>query len=160
LVVIVGENGSGKSTIIKLLNRLYDVDSGEILVDGIPIKNYRLPDLRKVQAMLSQDHALYPLSLAENIGLGNPDCVNDMKMILEAATAGGASEVIKKLNDGVETVLYPIPTAYGDQVDQHENLQKILANLEQRAEVSGRCLAIFSLRTVLPLSKVERSNAL
>ncbi|KAJ7881141.1 P-loop containing nucleoside triphosphate hydrolase protein [Mycena olivaceomarginata] len=137
LVVIVGENGSGKSTIIKLLNRLYDVDSGEILVDGIPIKNYRLPDLRKVQAMLSQDHALYPLSLAENIGLGNPDCVNDMKMILEAATAGGASEVIKKLNDGVETVLYPIPTAYGDQVDQHENLQKILADLEQRAEVSG-----------------------
>ncbi|KAJ7789192.1 P-loop containing nucleoside triphosphate hydrolase protein [Mycena olivaceomarginata] len=125
LVVIVGENGSGKSTIIKLLNRLYDVDSGEILVDGIPIKNYRLPDLRKVQAMLSQDHALYPLSLAENIGLGNPDCVNDMKMILEAATAGGASEVIKKLNDGVETV------------DQHENLQKILADLEQRAEVSG-----------------------
>jgi ABC-type multidrug transport system fused ATPase/permease subunit len=103
LVVIVGANGSGKSTIIKLLNRLYDVDSGEILVDGIPIKNYRLSDLRKVQAVLSHDLRLYPLSLAENIGLGNPDRFDNMEMILEAAEAGGASEVIEKLENGVQT---------------------------------------------------------
>ncbi|KAF7375308.1 Lipid A export ATP-binding/permease protein MsbA [Mycena sanguinolenta] len=107
LVVVVGANGSGKSTIIKLLNRLYDVDSGEILVDGIPIQNYRLSDLREVQAMLCQDHKLFPLSIAENIGLGNPDRMNDLEMVQNAAEAGGASEVIKKLKDGVQAVLLP-----------------------------------------------------
>ncbi|KAJ6528479.1 P-loop containing nucleoside triphosphate hydrolase protein [Mycena capillaripes] len=81
LVVIVGANGSGKTTLIKLLNRLYDVDLGEILVDGLPIKNY------------------------QNIGLGNPDRINDMEMILQAAESGGASEVIKKLSDGLQTEL-------------------------------------------------------
>ncbi|KAJ7811120.1 P-loop containing nucleoside triphosphate hydrolase protein [Mycena leptocephala] len=137
LVVIVGANGSGKSTIIKLLNRLYDVDSGEILVDGIPIKNYRLSDLRKVQALLSQDHKLYPLTLAENIGLGNPERITDMEMVLQAADAGGASEVIKKLNDGVQTVLYPVQTAHGSQLEKYKKLQAILESLEQHAEVSG-----------------------
>ncbi|KAF8206948.1 P-loop containing nucleoside triphosphate hydrolase protein, partial [Mycena galopus ATCC 62051] len=137
LVVVVGANGSGKSTIIKLLNRLYDVDSGEILVDGIPIRNYRLSDLRKVQAMLCQDHQLYPLSLAENIGLGNPERVHDMEMVMEAASAGGATEVIKKLNDGVQTVLSPLRTASGHHIEDNEKLKSILENLEQHAEVSG-----------------------
>ncbi|KAK7055673.1 P-loop containing nucleoside triphosphate hydrolase protein [Favolaschia claudopus] len=137
LVVIVGANGSGKSTIIKLLNRLYDVDAGEILVDGLPMKNYKLADLRKAQALLSQDHQLFPLSLAENIGLGDPDRVNDMKLVLEAAEAGGASEVIKKMNDGIQTVLYPVTTAYGTQLEKYPKLQSILENLEQQAEVSG-----------------------
>ncbi|KAJ6556425.1 P-loop containing nucleoside triphosphate hydrolase protein [Mycena capillaripes] len=137
LVVIVGANGSGKSTIIKLLNRLYDVDSGEILVDGIPIKNYRLSDLRKVQAVLSQDLRLYPLSLAENIGLGNPDRFDNMEMILEAAEAGGASEVIEKLENGVQTTLNPVQTAWSNQTDKYKKLQTILEKLEQEAKVSG-----------------------
>lgn len=147
LVVIVGANGSGKSTIIKLLNRLYDVDSGEILVDGIPIKNYRLSDLRKVQALLSQDHKLYPLTLAENIGLGNPERITDMEMVLQAADAGGASEVIKKLNDGVQTVLYPVQTAHGSQLEKYKKLQAILESLEQHAEVSGRSFELFLVRS-------------
>ncbi|KAJ6468271.1 P-loop containing nucleoside triphosphate hydrolase protein [Mycena sanguinolenta] len=137
LVVVVGANGSGKSTIIKLLNRLYDVDSGEILVDGIPIQNYRLSDLREVQAMLCQDHKLFPLSIAENIGLGNPDYINDMDMIQNAADAGGASEVIKKLKDGVQAVLHPVQTAVAHHIEDHEKLKSILESLEQHAEVSG-----------------------
>ncbi|KAF7375311.1 Lipid A export ATP-binding/permease protein MsbA [Mycena sanguinolenta] len=137
LVVVVGANGSGKSTIIKLLNRLYDVDSGEILVDGTPIQNYRLSDLREVQAMLCQDHKLFPLSIAENIGLGNPDRMNDLEMVLDAAEAGGASEVIKKLKDGVQAVLDPVQTATAHHIDDHKKLKLILENLEQRAEVSG-----------------------
>ncbi|KAJ7176356.1 P-loop containing nucleoside triphosphate hydrolase protein [Mycena crocata] len=139
LVVIVGANGSGKSTIIKLLNRLYDVDSGEILVDGIPIKNYRIPDLRKVQALLTQDHKLFPLTLAENIGLGNSDRVHDMEMVMKAAESGGALDVIKKLKDGVQTVLEPVKTASGSNLDKekHKKLQSILEELEKKAEVSG-----------------------
>ncbi|KAJ7089980.1 P-loop containing nucleoside triphosphate hydrolase protein, partial [Mycena epipterygia] len=139
LVVIVGANGSGKSTIIKLLNRLYDVDSGEIFLDGLPIKNYRISDLRKVQALLTQDHKLYPLTLAENIGLGNPGRIDDMEMVMQAAEFGGASEVIKKLNDGVNTVLSPVNTAYGSHLDKdkHKKLKSILEHLEKKAEVSG-----------------------
>ncbi|KAJ7352001.1 P-loop containing nucleoside triphosphate hydrolase protein [Mycena albidolilacea] len=124
LVVIVGANGSGKSTIIKLLNRLYDVDSGEIIVDGLPIKDYRIADLRKVQALLTQDHKLYPLTLAENIGLGHPDHVDNIDMILQAAESGGADGVIKRQNDGVNTVLHP-------------KLKSILDGLEKKAELSG-----------------------
>ncbi|KAJ7486905.1 P-loop containing nucleoside triphosphate hydrolase protein, partial [Mycena latifolia] len=139
LVVIVGPNGSGKSTLIKLLNRLYDVDSGEILVDGLPIKDYRLSDLRRVQASLTQDHKLYPLTLAENIGLGNPECVGDMEMVMRAAEAGGSTEVISKLNEGVQTVLAPVNTARGAHLDKdkHKKLKQILEGLEKKAEVSG-----------------------
>jgi ABC-type multidrug transport system fused ATPase/permease subunit len=83
LVLMVSANGRGNSTIIKLLNRLYDVDSGEILVDGLPIKNYRISDLRKVQGMLT--HKLYPLTLAENIGLGDPNRAGEMEKVMQAA---------------------------------------------------------------------------
>ncbi|KAJ7705717.1 P-loop containing nucleoside triphosphate hydrolase protein [Mycena metata] len=128
LVVIVGPNGSGKSSLIKLLNRLYDVDSGEILVDGIPITEYRLADLHRAQALLTQDHKLYPLTLAENI--------NDMEMVEKAAEAGGADQVISKLKDGFDTKLDPIQTAYGS-AKGHKKLESILENLEKKADVSG-----------------------
>ncbi|KAF7358426.1 Lipid A export ATP-binding/permease protein MsbA [Mycena venus] len=139
LVVIVGANGSGKSTIIKLLNRLYDVDSGEILLDKRPIKNYRIQDLRKAQALLAQDHKLYPLSLAENIGLGNPDHVDDIDMVMQAAGSGGAVEVIRRQKDGLDTVLLPVSTAHGAHLDKHKHkkLRSILEGLEKKAEVSG-----------------------
>ncbi|KAF7353971.1 Lipid A export ATP-binding/permease protein MsbA [Mycena venus] len=139
LVVIVGHNGSGKSTLIKLMNRLYDVDAGEILVDGLPIKNYRLADLRNAQALLAQDHTLYPLSLAENIGLGNVEHINDIEMVLQAVDSGDASDVITKLKDGLQTMLDPVQTAEGNRLDKekHTKLQSILENLEQKAEVSG-----------------------
>ncbi len=72
MVVIVGSNGSGKSIILKLLSRFYDPTFRleSILVDGIPISQYCLSDLRRVTATLTQDHSLFPLSLGENIGLG------------------------------------------------------------------------------------------
>lgn len=152
LVVIVGANGSGKSTIIKLLNRLYDVDSGEILVDGVPIKNYRIADLRRVQALLTQDHKLYPLTLAENIGLGDPARVEDMERVMQAAEAGGASDVIDKLNDGVQTVLSSVNTARSAHLDKdkHKKLKAILESVEKKAEVSGE--------SKLPMIAMELSH--
>ncbi|KAJ6616725.1 P-loop containing nucleoside triphosphate hydrolase protein [Mycena sp. CBHHK59/15] len=139
LVVIVGANGSGKSTIIKLLNRLYDVDAGEILLDGVPIREYRIEDLRRAQAMLTQEHKLYPLSLAENIGLGDPDRAHDMGRVAQAAEEGGAAAVIKKLSEGAETVLKPVRTAKSLNLekDKHRKLKSILEALEKDAEVSG-----------------------
>ncbi len=68
-VAIVGRNGSGKSTIIKLLLRLYDVDSGEILLDNINIKEYNVYDLRACFSTIFQDYKIYAFTIAENIML-------------------------------------------------------------------------------------------
>jgi ABC-type multidrug transport system fused ATPase/permease subunit len=140
LVVIVGANGSGKSTIIKLLTRMYDCETGEILVDGLPIQHYRLAELRRTQAMLTQDHHLYPLTLAENIGLGYPEHVDDLDMIMQAAKDGGADALLDKFKDGAQTNLEPVSTAYGYELDdeKHKALKEILEKLEKAGEVSGK----------------------
>ncbi|KAJ7453361.1 P-loop containing nucleoside triphosphate hydrolase protein [Mycena galericulata] len=139
LVVIVGANGSGKSTIIKLLTRMYDAEAGAVLIDGLPIQRYRIADLRQTQATLTQDHNLYPLTLAENIGLGYSEHVDDMEMIMQAAGDGGAKALLGKFKQGVETNLEPPTTAYGYQLDdeKHKTLKEVLSKLEKTAEVSG-----------------------
>ncbi|KAJ6494288.1 P-loop containing nucleoside triphosphate hydrolase protein [Mycena sanguinolenta] len=139
LVVIVGANGSGKSTLIKLLTRMYDAQQGTLLVDGLPISEYRMADLRRAQATLTQDHNLYPLTLAENIGLGYVEHVKDTEMIIEAARDGGAAELLGKFKDGAETMLEPIKTAFGYHLDdgKYTALKDVLAKLEKTTEVSG-----------------------
>ena len=62
--VIVGKNGSGKSTILKLITRLYDPTEGEILIDGHNLKSLKLADLRKALAVLFQDYTHFPLSVS------------------------------------------------------------------------------------------------
>ncbi|PBK79366.1 P-loop containing nucleoside triphosphate hydrolase protein [Armillaria gallica] len=94
MVVIVGSNGSGKSTILKLLSQFYDPTSApdSIQVDGIPISRYRMADLRRATATLTQDHSLFPLSLGENIALGYSE-------------RGDATNCLKNLERGKETRL-------------------------------------------------------
>ncbi|KAJ7215595.1 P-loop containing nucleoside triphosphate hydrolase protein [Mycena pura] len=141
LAVIVGANGGGKSTIIKLLARMYDVapGSGAVVIDGLPIQDYTLASLRQAYALLAQDHRLYPLPLAENIGLGYPEKVDDREMVMQAARDGGAAELLSKFKDGVETNLEPVTTAYGYQLDddKHKTLKTVLGKLEKTTEVSG-----------------------
>ncbi|KAJ7649665.1 P-loop containing nucleoside triphosphate hydrolase protein [Roridomyces roridus] len=142
LVVIVGSNGSGKSTIIKLLTRLYDATCGSILVDGQDIKDYRVADLRMAMASLTQDHHLYPLSLGENIGLGNPARVGDVEMIWDAARLGGAEGVVDKMTDGLGTVLeWPRGLQWnnvgkGNQAVDPE-LRAAVGNMKKQVAVSG-----------------------
>lgn len=139
LVVIVGPNGSGKSTIVKILNRLYDPTSGEVLVDGQPMNSYRIADLRQANADLTQDHTLYPLSIRENIGLGHPPCVTDMELITQAAKLGGAYDFISKFEQGFDTTLHPVQTAYlGHLGGTHTHpLKEIFNKLEKQVDVSG-----------------------
>ncbi|KAH9054293.1 HlyB/MsbA family ABC transporter [Lactarius vividus] len=105
LCVIVGSNGSGKSTILKLVARIFDPTEGSILIDGHDIKTLRLADLRRAMAILFQDYTHFPLSIRDNIGLGNPRLVGDGAAIEEAARLGGASELIARLPDGFDTYL-------------------------------------------------------
>ncbi|KAL9715679.1 hypothetical protein Ac2012v2_000122 [Leucoagaricus gongylophorus] len=107
LCVMIGANGSGKSTILKLIARLYDPTEGEILVDGREVCQLRLADLRRVTSVLFQDYTHFPLSIAENIGLGAPVAphATNMEYIREAAQLGGASTFVEKFPDQYGTYL-------------------------------------------------------
>jgi ABC-type sugar transport system ATPase subunit len=140
---VVGANGSGKSTLVKLLTRLYDPSSGEILLDGRDISDYQISDLRQATATLTQEHTLFPFSLAENIGLGHSSSLSDTEMITEAAKLGGAYDLITKLEKGLETILEPVQTAYQYNAteEKHPVLMKEYEKLEKSAEVSGMLLS-------------------
>lgn len=98
---IVGHTGAGKSTLANLLIRLYDVDEGEILIDGINIKDLAFRDLRNNVAIVSQETYLFAGTIAENIKYARPDASN--LEIIEAAKIAGAHEFIIKLPDSYET---------------------------------------------------------
>ncbi|KAH8996474.1 P-loop containing nucleoside triphosphate hydrolase protein [Lactarius hatsudake] len=105
LQALLGSNGSGKSTILKLVARIFDPTEGSILINGHDIKSLRLTDLRRAMAILFQDYTHFPLSIKDNIGLGNPRLAGDEAAIEEAARLGGASELIARLPDGFDTYL-------------------------------------------------------
>lgn len=105
LCVIVGFNGSGKSTILKLVARIYDVTEGTIRINGRDIREVKLDDLRRSTAVLFQDYTLFPLSIKDNIALGNPEHATDLKLIEEAARLGGADTVIEHLPERWDTYL-------------------------------------------------------
>ena len=139
LVVIVGANGSGKSTIVRILSRLYDPTSGQVLIDGHPTGDYRINDLRRATVILSQDTSLYPLTLAENIGLGYPAFSSNKDMIIEAAKEGGAFEFTQKLNKGLDTVLVPQIESFIINLrrDKTHPLYKEMQSLGKKIDVSG-----------------------
>ncbi|KAF9062259.1 P-loop containing nucleoside triphosphate hydrolase protein [Rhodocollybia butyracea] len=106
LCVILGQNGSGKSTILKLITRLYDPLEGQILIDDKDIKVLKLADIRQAMAVLFQDYTHFPFSIKENIALGDPShSSSDLDRITQAAQLGGASEFIERLEDQYDTYL-------------------------------------------------------
>ena len=102
MAAIVGYTGAGKTTIINVLSRLWDIDSGEIRLDGIPVKDIPLDDLRRAVLPVLQDVFLFSGTVAENISLGldlTPE------QIIDAATAVHAHEFISRLPEGYQTML-------------------------------------------------------
>ncbi|KAF8264168.1 P-loop containing nucleoside triphosphate hydrolase protein [Lactarius quietus] len=123
LCVIIGSNGSGKSTILKLAARIYDPTEGSILIDGHDIKTLRLADLRRAMAILFQDYTHFPLSIRDNIAMGNPRRARDNAAIEEAARLGGASEFIARLSNGLDTYLErPVRNRYSGTPDEMKKL--------------------------------------
>jgi ABC-type multidrug transport system fused ATPase/permease subunit len=96
-VAFVGENGAGKSTIIKLLTRFYDVDKGEILLNGVNIKNILFRDLYKTLGVLFQDYNKYHYSIKDNIIFGDIEKSPDKDVLEDAAKSAGAKNIIENL---------------------------------------------------------------
>ena len=104
-VALVGRNGAGKSTIVKLLGRLYDPDEGVILIDGRGVREYDPVELRREFGVMFQDYAAYQVSAGENIGVGNVDHATELAAIAEAAARAGVDDVIRMLPEGYDTTL-------------------------------------------------------
>ena len=100
-VAIVGQTGSGKTTLTQLINRIFDVDAGRVLVDGVDVRDWNLESLRSQISVIEQDVFLFSRSLAENIAFGCADA--DQEAIEDAAREAQAHEFIAGFSDGYDT---------------------------------------------------------
>ncbi|MEO8084353.1 MAG: ABC transporter ATP-binding protein [Ardenticatenales bacterium] len=104
-VALVGQNGAGKTTIVKLLTRLYDPDAGQILIEGHDVREYDLADIHAAIGVIFQDYVTYFFSARENIGLGRLEAIDDRARVEDAAGKSGAAGFIDQLPKGYETIL-------------------------------------------------------
>ncbi|MSR11104.1 MAG: ABC transporter ATP-binding protein [Gammaproteobacteria bacterium] len=104
-LAIVGENGGGKTTLIKLLTRLYAPTEGKIFLDGLELGEWDIHSLRQKIGVIFQDFARYQLIVGENIGIGDVADLSEEKRIAEAASKGMADTFISELPDGYNTQL-------------------------------------------------------
>ncbi len=104
-IALVGRNGAGKTTMVKLLTRLYDPDDGEILIGGRNIKEYDLKELREQVGVIFQDYVTYFMSARENIGVGRIAEIEDRELVTSAARKSGANAVIERLPEQYDTML-------------------------------------------------------
>lgn len=102
-VAIVGQTGAGKSSLVKLINRTYDVQSGQVLVDGVDVRQWSLAALRRQISIIEQDIFLFSRSIADNIAFGAPGATREE--IEAAARAAQAHDFILGFEDGYETVV-------------------------------------------------------
>lgn len=103
-IAFVGSTGAGKTTIINLINRFYDIQSGSITYDGIDIKDIKKDDLRRSLAMVIQDTHLFTGTIADNIRYGKLDATDEE--VRNAAVIANADSFIRRLPDGYDTMLY------------------------------------------------------
>jgi ATP-binding cassette, subfamily B, bacterial len=104
-IALVGENGQGKTTIVKLLTRLYDPTGGRILLDGVDLREYDLDDVWKEVGVIFQDFMRYDLTARENIAIGRIEDQDNIFRVRSAAQKSLAEDVVRKLPKGFDQVL-------------------------------------------------------
>ena len=104
-LALVGENGQGKTTIVKLLARLYDPTGGQILLDGVDLREYDLEDLWKEVGVIFQDFMRYDMTASQNIGVGRIEDKDNIFRLRAASQKSLAEGVIRKLTKGYEQIL-------------------------------------------------------
>ena len=103
IVALLGGTGSGKTSLVNLIPRLYDVTDGRVLVDGVDVRNYRIRELRKNIAMVHQEPFLFSTTIRENIAFARPDATDEE--IEEAARAAMIHDFIVSLPDGYQSIV-------------------------------------------------------
>jgi ATP-binding cassette subfamily B protein len=104
-IALIGENGQGKTTVVKLITRLYDPTEGQILLDGIDLRDYKLEDLHHEIGVIFQDFMRYEMTARENIGIGRVESEHSQGEIESAAHKSLAESVIAKLPGGYDQML-------------------------------------------------------
>jgi len=102
-IALVGQTGAGKTSLVRLINRTFDVSAGQVLVDGVDVRDWNMAELRSQVSMIEQDIFLFSRSIADNIAFGKPDAT--FAEIEAAAQAAQADEFIRSFDQGYETVI-------------------------------------------------------
>jgi ATP-binding cassette subfamily B protein len=102
-VAIVGQTGAGKTSLVKLINRTYDVTQGQVLVDGVDVRDWNLAALRSQVSMIEQDIFLFSRPVSDNIAFGRPGATPDE--IEDAASSAQADDFIRTFDQGYATVV-------------------------------------------------------
>jgi ATP-binding cassette subfamily B protein len=104
-VALIGENGEGKTTIVKLLTRLYDPTEGQVLLDGVDLREYSLEDLYREIGVIFQDFMRYEMTARENIAVGRIEQIDNLALLQQSAQKSMADEVVAKLPSGYTQML-------------------------------------------------------
>jgi ATP-binding cassette, subfamily B, bacterial len=104
-VALIGENGEGKTTIVKLLTRLYDPLEGQVLLDGVDLREYDLEDLYREIGVIFQDYMRYEMTARENIAVGRIEQINNLALLQRSAEKSMADDVVGKLPSGYDQML-------------------------------------------------------
>ena len=104
-IALIGENGQGKTTVVKLITRLYDPTEGQILLDGVDLREYSMEDLHHEMGVIFQDFMRYEMTVRENIAVGHIEVPHTDEEIRAAADKSLAAEVVKKVAGGYDQML-------------------------------------------------------
>ncbi len=104
-LALIGENGQGKTTIVKLITRLYDPTEGQILLDGVDLRDYDLEDVHRIMGVIFQDFMRYEMTARDNIAVGKVEAIDNLPLLQEAARKSMADPTIARLPQAYEQML-------------------------------------------------------